>query len=50
MGSQDDVVMVTKNTIMEGTHKYLDFVSSVNVAVAQANVDNVECLMENVEN
>ena len=49
MGSQVDVVTVTENTIMEGTHKYPKFMASVNVAVAQANADNVDLLMENVE-
>ena len=34
MGSQADVVTVTKNTVMEGTHKDSKFMASVNVAVA----------------
>ena len=49
MGSQVDVVTVTENTIMEGTHKKPKFMASVNVAVSQASADNVVQLMENVE-
>ena len=41
--------MVTKNTIMEGTHKEPIFMASVNVTVSQASADNVVLLMENVE-
>ena len=32
MGTQSDVVIVTENTIMEGTHKDLKFTASVNIA------------------
>ena len=34
MGTQADVVTLTKNTIMEGTHKNPKFLASVNIAVA----------------
>ena len=42
MGSQDEVVTVTKNTIMEGTHKDPNFMSSMKIAAAQENSDNVD--------
>ena len=44
-----DVVTVTKNTIMEGTHKDPKFTSSVNIAISQANADNFDKLMNDVE-
>ena len=43
------MVMVTKNTIMEGTHKDPKFMASVNIASQQDNTDNVDHLMGNVE-
>ena len=49
MGTQDNVVTVTENTIMEGTHKDPNFTASVNIVVAQDNVDSIDRLMENVE-
>ena len=42
MGTQDDVVMVTKSTIMEGTHKDPKFTSSVIVAAAEEITENVD--------
>ena len=44
-----DVVTVTKNTVMEGTNKHLKFMAYISVAVAQANANNVDRLIENVE-
>ena len=49
MGTQTDVVTVTENTIMEGTHKDLKFTASVNIVASQASVDNVDRLMNGVE-
>ena len=43
------MVIVTKNTIMEGTHKEPNLMASVNIAAAQASTNNVDQLMENVE-
>ena len=34
---------------MVGAHKYLNSMAFVNIEAAQANVDNVDRLMENVE-
>ena len=49
MGMQDDVVTVTEDTMMEGIHKDLKFMASVNIADAQASADNIDRLMEDVE-
>ena len=49
MGTQANVVTVIEDTIMEGTHKDPKFMASVNIAVAQESIDNVDRLMENVE-
>ena len=49
MGTQDDVVTITESTIMEGTHKDLLFMSSINVAATPASTDNVDWFMEDVE-
>ena len=43
------MVTVIENTIMEGTHKDPKFMASVNIAAAQASIDNVDQLMEDVE-
>ena len=49
MGTQADIVTVTENTIMEGTHNDPKFMALVNVAAAQASADNVDRLMDDVE-
>ena len=49
MGTHADVVAVMENTIMEGTHKDPKFTSSVKIAISQANADNVDKLMNDVE-
>ena len=49
MGRQVDIVTITKSTIMEGTHKELKLMASVNIAAPQASVDNVDRLMDDVE-
>ena len=49
MGTQANVVTVTDDTIMEGTHKDPKFMASKNIAVAQANADNIDRLMDEVE-
>ena len=49
MGMQTDVVTMTENTIMEGTHKDPKFMASVNIAAVQANANNVDRFMEDVE-
>ena len=46
---QDCMVIVIKYNIMEGTHKDPKFMASINIAVVQANADNVDRLMEYVE-
>ena len=43
------MVTVTKNTIMEGTHKDPKFMASVNIAAVQANADNVDRLINDVD-
>ena len=48
MGTQADVVTVTKSTIMEGTHKYPKFMASMNIVAAPANI-NVDWLIDDVE-
>ena len=48
MGTQVDVVTVTENTIMEGTHKDPKSMASVNIAAAQAGTDNVDRLIDDV--
>ena len=49
MGTQDDMVTITKNTIMEGTHKNPKFMALVNVLASQASTNNVDRLMDDVE-
>ena len=49
VGNQPDVVTVTKKTVMQGTNQDPIFLASVNIAVAQANADNVGKLVEDVE-
>ena len=49
MGTQADVVTITENTIMEGTHKDPKFIASVNIVVSQASADNVYILMNEME-
>ena len=49
MGTLNDVVTVTENTIMEGTHKDPKFTALVNIVVAQASADNVDILMNDME-
>ena len=49
MGTQAEVVTVTKNTIMEGTHKDPKFMDSVNIEDAQVSTNNINQLMDNVE-
>ena len=49
MGSQDGVVTLNGNIIMQGTQKDPKFITSMNIVVAQASTDNVDRLMENVE-
>ena len=49
MGTQVDMVIVTKDTIMEGTHKDPKFMASLNIAATHASVDNIDWLMEDVE-
>ena len=44
------MVTVTEKTVVEGTNKYPKFLSSVNIAVTQANDDNVNKLVEDAEN
>ena len=49
MGTQDDMVMVIEDTIMEDTHKDPKFMASLNIAATHASVDNIDWLMEDVE-
>ena len=49
MGTQADIVIVTESTIMEGTHKDPKFMATVNIAAAQANIDNADQLINDVE-
>ena len=49
MGSHAHMVIGTENTIMEGTHKDPKFMASMNIEFAQANADNIDHFMENVE-
>ena len=49
MGTYDDTVTMTKNTIMEGTHKDPNFMASVNIVAGQDSADKIDQLMENVE-
>ena len=49
MGTYDNVVTITKSTIMEGTHKDPKFMASVNIVAAQASTDNVDRLIYDVE-
>ena len=46
---QTDMVIVIENTIMEGTHKDPKFMASVNIVAVQANANNVDRFMEDVE-
>ena len=43
------MVMVIKNTIIEGTHKDPKFMDSMNVVAAEANAENIDRLIENVK-
>ena len=43
------MVIVTEDTIMEGTHKDPKFMALVNIAAAHATADNVNRLMDEVE-
>ena len=49
MGTQDDLVTETKDTIMEGTKKYPKIMASVNIVAAQDSADNIDRLMEDIE-
>ena len=49
VGTQPDVVMVIEKNIMQGTNQDPVFLASVNIAVAQANADNIGKLVEDKE-
>ena len=49
MGTQDDAVKVTEETIMEGTHKDPKFMALVNITTAQSSANNIDRLMDEVE-
>ena len=49
MGTKDDVVTIIENTIMEGTHKDPKVMASANIVVGQANDDNIDRLIGDVE-
>ena len=49
MGTQADVVTITENTIMEGTHKDPKFMALVRIEVTQAGTDNVDKLIDGIE-
>ena len=48
MGTQDDVVTVTENTIMEGTDKDPKSMDLVNIETSQVGADNVDRLIDDV--
>ena len=49
MVTQSNVVTITENAIMEGTHKDPKFMALVNITFSQDSGDNVDMLLNDVE-
>ena len=49
VGTQPKVVTVNEKSIMQGTNEDPQLMESISVATAQANANNIDKLMENVD-